>query len=518
MFFKSFFSKHGLHLDLFLFFFACFLLFANGHFGGDGLENYLTAESIVLDKDISIHTRAFDVKEVRYEVRGPGDQEGRHYANSGLGMPLLLTPFYLVGHVISKFAAFVPAGYITQFTVSFFNPFVTALIALILFVFLSELGFSRANSFYTVVCFAFCTMVLAYTRSGFSEPAVTLLVLAACLFLFRSSVKFPLKNIFFAACCIGFTLLIKNNSYLNFLLFFIILIRFSADIKNKVLLWKVWSVAVSAIVIFAAVYFLTKEFCGMTLKDNVTELASKGLTPGNRFFKGLYYYLLSPGKSLVLYNIPLILAALSFRNFAKRNRPVFFMIACVVLGHLLFYSFKFVRGSLFSWGPRYLYTLVPFVSIFLAQYLEDAGQKKGRHFIFRIVCVLSFLVYFPVLIVNISSYLFFIRDGLKLPEYLVNFVPELSPLCGNWIILLSAFNKLFLGASLNFSYNPDFCFISPIIQSLQGFDMPDVWWFNVIRIVPKLLPVVILSVAILLFLMVTTFIKIKKLILAGEQA
>jgi len=74
---------------------SVFMIFSNGHYGGDGLENYLTAESIVLDGDTAIHDRPFGVDEMNYKTRGNKDEEGSYYSDYGIGMPVLLVPFFL---------------------------------------------------------------------------------------------------------------------------------------------------------------------------------------------------------------------------------------------------------------------------------------------------------------------------------------------------------------------------------------------------------------------------------------
>ena len=177
--------KFLLHMYIFIFIFSFFMFFSNGHYGGDGLENYLTAESIVLDGDISIYDRPFGVAEMNNEARGKVESVSNRYSSYGIGMPILLVPLYVLGHFISMALPAIGHDYITQFCVSLANPVIGALIALILFMLLERLGFDKKTQVITVLCYSFCTMSLIYTRSGFSEPAVTLFVLLAFLFLHK---------------------------------------------------------------------------------------------------------------------------------------------------------------------------------------------------------------------------------------------------------------------------------------------------------------------------------------------
>ena len=122
---------------MFMFFFSLILIFSNGHWGGDGLENYLAAESIVLKGNLIIYDKPFQVKEMKYSVRGQVDNYGYRYASEGIGMSLALVPFYALGHLLAQG---LPSGfhdYITQFIVALANPLLIALTAVLLFVFIT---------------------------------------------------------------------------------------------------------------------------------------------------------------------------------------------------------------------------------------------------------------------------------------------------------------------------------------------------------------------------------------------
>ncbi|MDP2929459.1 MAG: hypothetical protein Q8O01_05300, partial [Candidatus Omnitrophota bacterium] len=197
---------------IFLFFFCIFLLISNGRFGGDGLENYLTAESIVLDKDFSIHDRPFDVPEMRYEVRGHAASDGKMYSNYGLGMAFILVPFYFAGHILARVITKVPHDYVTQFFVSLSSPAILALLSLTIFIFLRKLGYSLKTSFTAVSIYSLCTINIVYARSGFSEPLVACLIMLAVLAVFNYLKHNSLLSLIASGSYIGYTIFIKKNS------------------------------------------------------------------------------------------------------------------------------------------------------------------------------------------------------------------------------------------------------------------------------------------------------------------
>lgn len=509
-------KSYGCYIALFCFFLAFFIFFSNGHYGGDGLENYLTAESIVLDGDIAIHDRPFGINQMRYEPRGVAGAGQKTYSGYGIGMPLLIVPFYFTGHILSRFLKSIPHDYITQFTVSLINPIITALIALLLFIFLKKINFKIKTCFLTTLCYGMCTMGLAYTRSGFSEPAVTLLVFLAMFFIFNYEKTGHSGYIFTSGLLVGFSLLIKDGALLYLPLFFLYIIgKTPRMVHSPSRLIKLWIAALAPVSICLLLYCINHTFIRSAA---ITSQKSEGIISifkGTMMLKGLYYYLASPGKGYFFYNLPLLLALFAIKDtFLKKYKPALFCTV-FIMANLLFYSYIFKRGSLFSWGPRYLYPTIPFMCIFFAQFVENAVSKFKKGII-ATFCFLGFSLQIPCLFVNFSNYIFFVKEKLGLPEYFINFMPELSPIRGGWVLLLSALNKVFTGVSLNFKYDPDWKFISAIAKNLQSYDIWDIWWVNILSIAPQLAPLVIAAVLFLLVILVTSFINIKRSILGTK--
>jgi hypothetical protein len=87
--------------------------------------------------------------------------------------------------------------------------------------------------------------------------------------------------------------------------------------------------------------------------------------------RGLAVLLLSPGKSIVLWAPPLLLAALHARRFWRREPSVARGIAATgAIGLLLFAAYVFPEGG-YSHGPRNLVPIVPLLLLFAAG--ADAG-------------------------------------------------------------------------------------------------------------------------------------------------
>ncbi|NQT96051.1 MAG: glycosyltransferase family 39 protein [Candidatus Omnitrophica bacterium] len=498
--------KGKLYVCLFIFFILGFVLVSNGRYGGDGLENYLTAESIVLDGDAFIYDKAFDVPEMRYETRGKVVDSEKRVSAYGLGMALILVPFYFLGHLVSFLMPNLAHDYITQFTVSLVNPLILALLSLVLFRLLRQVGYSLRCSFWSVLIYSFCTMNIAYSRSGFSEPTVGLLVTLAALFLHKYSFKRSASSLIMAAAFIGYALFIKKNSFILFPAFGLYFLYLLIREKNSSIRLKVMHLACFMLPLILSLFAILIQnrllYGGIfnTEFGSIGGMLLKVRTDGYPI-KGLYYYLFSSGKGWFVYNIALVLGLFSLGDFFKKHKDYCLFILMLLVSNLFLYSFIFVRGSLFSWGPRYLFPTLPLAVLFIAEFISKNSHLLRRRLVIISFAILGFLIQLPGLIINFSKYLFFVKEKLNLPEYLINFMPELSPIKGSWALFLSMISRHISGFSLNFSYNPDYKFVNMVSASLEGYEMVDIWWMNVIKINSNLTPYVAMVLILVLGLL-----------------
>jgi len=503
-----------LELWIFIFFACVFIFISNGRFGGDGLENYLTAESIVLDKDLSIHDRPFQVKEMHYEDRGPVGKDGKIYSSYGLAMALMLVPFYFFGHILSNFLPFVPHDYITQFAVSMANPLVLALLSVVLFRLLLHLGYNLRASFIAVVVYSLCTMNLIYARSGFSEPLVAILVLIAVLELFIFSKNNKPEALCLAGLAFGYALFIKKNSFILFpgFLFYFIYLLLKVPRKGARNLILIYCLAffVPIALSFLAIMIQNKVMYGGI--TNTEFGAASGLFQviwrKGLFAKGIYHYLLSSGKGYFFYNLPMLLGLFAVKDFFKKNKSFCVFIILLLLLNLIYYSVTFTRDTLFSWGPRYLFPTLPLMAVFLAEFINKKNTVQRRSTII-FAALAGFLIQLPSLIISFSKYLFFVKEKLLLSEYLLNYMPELSPIRGAWGLFLSFLHRHLFGSSLNYYFNPDFRFVIPKAASLFGYDGIDIWWVNILKVNPSL---VLFPVILAIFFLVAAVLSLSRII------
>jgi len=499
-----------IYVTIFLFFLAIFVFFSSGHYGGDGLENYLVAQSIVKDGDLSIHDAEFGVKEMKYQKRGKIGSGGKIYSTHGLGMPILLVPLYFLGSIMSFFVKGVHPEYVTQLFVSFANPIMCAGLSVVFILLLSELKYSMRISFISTLIFSFCTMSVVYSRSGFSEPAVTLCFLIAAFFTLRYLNTGLLRYILYSGFFSGYPILIKKTYLIYIICFVLPLLVYGYKEKNvRKMVVKLAIFAIPLVIyllIILGFNYVRYEGIFNTEYGTVSDVIAKVSTP-HKYFKAFFYFFFSSGKGFFFFNIPLILFLFGVKDFCRRNKVFSFLVLSIILLNFSFHIYLFDRGTLFSWGPRYLYLSIPFFAVFLAHAIHESKYFSGKLAIW-VLAIMGFLVQLPSLFINNSRWLFFLKEKLNVDEYMINYVPDLSPIKGTWYMCLSCLYNVKSDKSLAFGFDPDHRFITPANAFLSGYDSLDIWWFHALKVHSSMMPFVLILLVFIIGMASFTFYKI----------
>jgi hypothetical protein len=487
---------------LLVFYISFFTLFSIGHFGGDGYGDFLVARNLVLkhslvfDQDI----KQVDVLDYNPKVTTVGRDGNFYSSRSSFGMPLILSLFYAIGYLISGIFKTIPLDFITNFAASFVNPVILAFSCLFIFLIALELSFSLRISLFLSFIFAFSTMAPVYARTGFADLAVVLFLLIAVYYALRYKNSLRTEYLIFSALSLAYAAFTKPYAIiffpcLAFYLFWVIKEQTCA-IHKKLSRASLYALSVIIPLILIGLYnwYIYGGF--FKFGGSAAFSIGKRIVQSPHLTKGLYYYLLSTGKSLFLFNLPLILAIVGIfkADRARRKETALFILLFVI--NLFFFVKSFRRGSLFSWGPRYLLPSVAALVFFIGYFLEKtkAYWEKISLMLFSIA---GFLVMFPCLFINQSKFYFFVKNELKLDEYLVNFVPDLSPILGAWQMFISRIAVDFFNVNLPFVYNPDYKLVSPVSVSMDKYNFFDSWFLKVGIYAPALKGYAIIALLIL---------------------
>lgn len=320
-----------------------------------------------------------------------------------------------------------------------------------------------------------------------------------------------------AGTCIGYAVFIKKNSMIFFPGFFAYFAYLTLSCmrdarKKKQIPLNLVYFFLPIIFLFILVAIQNKVLYGAISNTEYGDLKKtiSYLSMGDPI-KGLYYYLVSSGKGFLIYNCAIMLGLLSVRDLFRKDKKFFLLIALLFIFTLGFYSYIFFRGSLFSWGPRWLFPMLPLFAILFAEFLSKT-KSYIRKIIVLFFAIAGFLIQLPTIVINFSRYLFFVKERLGLPEYLIDFMPELSPIRGTWALMLSFFSRHISGGSLYYTYNPDCFFVTPVSASMQLYDIADIWFVNMLKASPSLLIAVLIAIILLIFIALISSMKLKKII------
>ncbi len=328
---------------------------------GDTVLRYQTSQALV------DHHRAWLSDPASRDTRVAVGRGGHLYAFYAPGQAVLMAPLYVIGKVLAHHLH-LPYDITTLYATHSLDLFLGWLLALLVYETCCLIGYSRRVSVVLTLIFAFATVAWPDAQSGLEQTQVDFFLLLAVYCCARSSWGRQSSRWWLAGA----------GSAMGAAVF----TRYDALIYVPILAGYVWLAHRSGYRSRRALVDLT--VCGLGLAPwlllvalwNVWRFGSPFLTGlhqqtfGEPFLSGLAGLLVSPGKGLVWY-LPLVfLLPFALRDFYRRNRAFFALCAVLVITPIAFYSNVLYWHGDPAWGPRYLYTAVPYLIIPLGEILS----------------------------------------------------------------------------------------------------------------------------------------------------
>ena len=412
-------------LGLYLLFFAIYLISASGHFWStDHISVYLTTQSLVENHSLAI-------KPIHDTAVG---KDGNSYSVFGLGQSILSIPFYLTGKIVDAISP--PAvrkyfnginigdwgGTVPIFFVSLFNQFVTPLTCVLFFLFCLRLGFSKKISFLTTLIFGFSTATWVSAHDYFQHPLETLLLLLSIYILYSHRMNLQPRHVFFSGSVLAFGILTRINLFVvaPALLIYLLIINRNriSQIRFQQGLQFLLPILFALAVILILNYF---KFGDIHITDPIHEY--QGFSLSNLLI-GLYGNLFSVGRSIFLYSPPALISLYLFRKFHVLHCEEGLLFLVISLIYLVTYSVYGDWAGGWSWGPRFLVPILPFLIIPIGL----AFESKLMTIITGALVALGVGVQIIGVIINVSYVTWdWMRMNLN-PTNAYLFVPELSPI------------------------------------------------------------------------------------------
>ena len=364
------------HLALWLFasFQFFYLLTSTGRVRTPDEYNTLyTTESLVLRGSTAV-PQAVQL----HNFYGRLDVHGQPRAAYPPGQALLCTPWYAIGQYVLARLPGVPADdtdLVVGFSSSLSSATYSALTVTFSFLLLVGIGIASNPALCAAAMVGLATPIFAYSGWLFSEPLSAAVFVGTALLLFgqgREATTVRAASI--AGLVLGLATIVRPTNVLAIPVFAAaLLVRDGRPaLRAAVVLCTTSAIGVGALLAHNTLLFGGPFEFGYPATAEGAKRLNTFDTP---LVKGLYGFLLSPGKSVFVFAPPLLLALAGLRRLCKLDRGV----ATVAVAFPLTYLFFFARYT--QWeggycvGPRYLVPSIVLLCLALGPMLDNATSR-----------------------------------------------------------------------------------------------------------------------------------------------
>ncbi len=365
---------------LFLLLFGFYALWAGGHtYSSDEEGAYQQARALTQG------TYVLDVAPENRPITAlRAGRDGQIAAVGGIGASAAAVPLLVVGKAAASTASSENAPIIERLFTGFTNSWITALIAVVIFLAARELGARRRPAVLLALVYGVGTMAWPHAKTLlFSEPLAALLVVAGVLWAIRAVRRGTWQWSLLAGLGVGASMLARVSTAP-----FVIILGAYIVLTTLAPLWRdrgnaratVMRAATRAglftggVLIAAAVLTAVNAWRYGSASDTGYGTVPFDFSP----LEGIYGLLLSPGKGILFY-APVVLVALIAIPFSFRRRPAeVLMLAAIVIANLAIFG-RFVQwhGEQ-AWGPRYMQVVLPAIVLIIAPVLADPLRAAWR--------------------------------------------------------------------------------------------------------------------------------------------
>lgn len=403
--------------------------------GTDGyeLEYLLSAGNLIRNGSMALPPGPDDLPGVADRIPGMF-QLPRH----NLLQVLLTVPFYLAGMPFNRLFTPLESGLMalpmgSLLAVSLLNPLLTLAAAVLILEIGIALGYPAPASRRAAIVYGFATMAWPYAAIGM-EPLQTAAMLLAFLLYVRMLQNGSTGNGVLLALAI--TALMHTKISAPVLALPVAIAGIVHLLKNRrirALCLYSAILSLSAVLWFVLYEIRRNEFYGDHFFNNFVIR----LVPRN-----ILGMLISPGKSLFVYNPILLWCLPGIIAFFKRQRSLAMVmtitgVLCLVLTAC--WDWSLIEEC---WGPRYLMPFVPMLMIMGLDRLDPEPVRR-RRLVFVLLLGLSVIVQIPgVLYPNVCLLGAVHNEDVPIVD-LTTWAPDLSPVWVGWRMIGQKFDESF---------------------------------------------------------------------------
>jgi hypothetical protein len=393
---------------------------------------------------------ALSVEPIEQDFATMAGRDGRHFPQYGVGQAVVAAPLVWAGKILGAvlgekaralafsettryFAGDNPSEIAQRFTVSFFNIFVAAALAGVLYAFALRVVGRPREAAAAALTYGLATYALAHSRTFFSEPLATLCVLGAVALLHTGIEERSTRRLIFGGALAGASVLVRVDSVVTWPALLVGLFwglwpssneeRRTKDEGRKQTVRALAAFLVPMAAGALCVAMLNGWRFGNPLATGYGD-QPEGVRLSTPLLIGLHGFLCSPGRGLFFFSPPLILALWAFGSLWRRDRKLCLTVGLLIASVLAFHSKWQNWSGGWDWGPRHIFLIHVFLALPIAAWLAEAPKNMAR---WRVLAVL-FAVGLAVQVYGSSQDpLVFYRQMYVTPESEPNFRVLYSP-------------------------------------------------------------------------------------------
>jgi len=382
----------GFPTKLFAAILLCYALFTSGTVRSyDGAVMLAVTRSMVLRGSFEVP----DLPDCKTGV------DGKPYARYGIGTSVAALPWFLAGQLVANLVSdeLVSDDVVSEFAVSWFNPVITALSCVVLYLLVVEMGLSAPVAAGCALLYAFGTGAFVQMKDFNSEPLAGLLLLAAVYYLLALRKRPGWRQAAVAGACVGGLLLVRIAAVVAVpvLLLELVWIALDSGQRGRLVRWLVaFIVPIVAAVALIGVYNYVR----------FGSPAEFGYPPSVftfQLWRGLGMNLFSPAAGIFLYAPIVILFPLGAVLLWRTHPRATTLFALLFVAFLGLYAVSASPTGGHSAGNRFLLVVMPYLIIFVGV-IGQKYQTRGWRVILVTLATISVLVQLPLVYTNVSYY------------------------------------------------------------------------------------------------------------------
>jgi hypothetical protein len=363
------------------FLFCAYLLTYTGVMqSSDGLAMFATTESIVRRGEVDANQLLWMGLQ-----QGTFGLDGDLYSRKGAGMSLLAVPLVWLAMIWS------PVGLVQAALL--LNPLLTAWTGGLLYRAVIRLGWSRYVAIVTALAFGLATLAWPYTQTFFSDPVAAWGLFAALYSIFAYSQSGRKRYLFLGGAAWGVAYLARSLNLITLPIYVVAMI-FLLYQRNLALVgapadqrlppvssilplirryFREW-ILLGLPILFAGLFSLWWNWLryGAPFESGYLEVEAFS---GDWLF-GLFGLLIGPARGILWYSPVLLLIVWGMPWFWRHAR--WLLLAClgIALIYWLAYARWFMWHGGYSWGPRFLVPVLPFVMLLTAPVWQQIYEER----------------------------------------------------------------------------------------------------------------------------------------------